>query len=635
MAAQALYRVWRSQTFDELVGQEHVVQTLRNAIVEEHLAHAYLFTGPRGVGKTTMARLLAKAVNCTAPAELRPCGECESCRAVADGRAVDVIELDAASHTSVDDAREIIERVQFRPTNGRYKVYIIDEVHMLSTAAFNALLKTLEEPPGHALFILATTEIHKVPATILSRCQRFNFSRHSIAATVDHLQRVAQGEELTLEPAAAEAIARASTGSMRDALSVLDQLQSYGSRTITLELVRSLLGSSEAAEVSALINALLDGDLGTALRVVNEVADQGADLRQFARDLVERLRALLLIGAGGADGLLDATEDELAVMQAQVARSNVGTLLQWVKLFSGLDFQLRTSPYGQLPLELVVVEALIGPAPAVAVAPPRLVAARPAAPTPAVSSQPARQPAPAPVRPKPAPIATPTSSAPPVEIAPVLTPPVAASQEPQPAAVSETSDDAVAEQQPASAPAVKWDDDLLPPVEAATVEASPSTEAEEIAPPEHGDVFVAPADLQEEHDHAAIQTANAEISTLERVEAVWPQVVRAVRPKDRILEALLRDVRPVDVEGNTIVLLATSPFHQGQVERPQPRQLIETIVSKQLGANFAIRCTTEAHVEVQDLRAQIRASRKDPWVRAAINVFDADVIGVEQPQESA
>ncbi len=222
MAAQALYRVWRSQTFGELVGQEHVVQTLRNAIVEGHIAHAYLFTGPRGVGKTTVARLMAKAVNCTAPAEQRPCGECESCKAVADGNAVDVIELDAASHTSVEDAREIIERVQFRPTNGRYKVYIIDEVHMLSTAAFNALLKTLEEPPGHAIFILATTESHKIPATILSRCQRFNFSRHSIAATVDHLQRVAEGEDLILEQPAAEAIARASTGSMRDALSVLD-----------------------------------------------------------------------------------------------------------------------------------------------------------------------------------------------------------------------------------------------------------------------------------------------------------------------------------------------------------------------------------------------------------------------------
>src|SRR5438552_18438487 len=209
MASQALYRRYRSQTFDELIGQEHIVQTLRNALAEGRIAHAYLFTGPRGVGKTTVARLLAKAVNCTAGLELRPCGECVSCRAVADGRAVDVIEMDAASHTSVEDAREIIERVQFRPTSGEYKVYIIDEVHMLSTAAFNALLKTLEEPPGHALFILATTENHKVPATILSRCQRFTFNRHTVSAFTMHLRAIAAEEQVALEAGAPEPLTRA------------------------------------------------------------------------------------------------------------------------------------------------------------------------------------------------------------------------------------------------------------------------------------------------------------------------------------------------------------------------------------------------------------------------------------------
>src|SRR5688500_10852558 len=283
MASQALYRRYRSQTFDELIGQEHIVQTLRNALAEGRIAHAYLFTGPRGVGKTTVARLLAKAVSCTNAQELRPCGECESCHAVADGRAVDVIEMDAASHTSVEDAREIIERVQFRPTNGAYKVYVVDECHMLSTAAFNALLKTLEEPPGHALFILATTENHKVPATILSRCQRFTFSRHTISSTSAHLREIAAAEGFTLDPGAPEAISRAATGSMRDALSILDQLMAYGSTSISLEQVRGLLGATESQEVTALVTALLNSDLTSALRVVAAVADQGADLRQFAR----------------------------------------------------------------------------------------------------------------------------------------------------------------------------------------------------------------------------------------------------------------------------------------------------------------------------------------------------------------
>ncbi|MBC8160922.1 MAG: DNA polymerase III subunit gamma/tau, partial [Roseiflexaceae bacterium] len=367
MASQALYRRYRSQTFSELVGQEHIVQTLRNALAEGRVAHAYLFTGPRGVGKTSVARLLAKAVNCTAAGE-RPCGECESCVAVAEGRHVDVIEMDAASHTSVEDAREIIERVQFRPSLGAYKVYIIDETHMLSTAAFNALLKTLEEPPGHAVFILATTEIHKVPATILSRCQRFTFNRHTVASTSVHLHEVAAIEGFTLEPGVAEALARAATGSMRDALSVLDQLMSYGSSTISLPQVQNLLGSVQSREVIALVEALIAGDLTAALHAVAEIANQGADLRQFARDLVGHLRDLLLLKAGGDPTLIDAGEDELAELQRHAQAADLGTLMQWVKLFSAIDLQIRTSVIAQLPLEMAVVEAIAKPAPALAAA---------------------------------------------------------------------------------------------------------------------------------------------------------------------------------------------------------------------------------------------------------------------------
>jgi DNA polymerase-3 subunit gamma/tau len=595
LAAQALYRVWRSQTFDELVGQEHVVQTLRNAIVEGRIAHAYLFTGPRGVGKTTVARLMAKAVNCTAPEAERPCGQCESCIAVAEGHSVDVIEMDAASHTSVEDAREIIERVQFRPTIGRYKVYIIDEVHMLSTAAFNALLKTLEEPPGHAIFILATTESHKIPATILSRCQRFTFSRHSIAATVDHLMRVAEGEELTLEQPAAEAIARASTGSMRDALSVLDQLQSYGSRTITLEMVRALLGSSEAAEVTALVEALSNNDLTAALKVVNEVADQGADLRQFVRDLVERMRSLLLISAGSGGDLLDVSDDELLVMQEQAARNPVGQLLQWVKLFSGLDFQLRTSPYGQLPLELAVVEALIGPVPEAnaSAARPSMGMSRPAAPNRAApaNSTPVQRPAAqrAPEAPK-ATVSRP--SAPPVAAAPAQ--PVAHQPAPPPAAP----------------PVV--DDDPLPPVEEPVL-----------------------AELQEAPVQASgpsqdvVAAYNDDMGTLEQIEAIWPGVVREMKAYNPQLQALLRNVHPIDVQAENVVLKADFKFHKEKVEQPQHRRLLEDMISKHVGHQVLVTCTLDAEPEEQDLRGQIKKSRRDPWVKAAINVFDADVIGVE------
>jgi DNA polymerase-3 subunit gamma/tau len=607
VAAQALYRVWRSQTFDELVGQEHVVHTLRNALVEGRIAHAYLFTGPRGVGKTTMARLLAKAVNCTHPEAVeRPCGQCESCVAVAEGRAVDVIELDAASHTSVEDAREIIERVQFRPTTGRYKVYIIDETHMLSTAAFNALLKTLEEPPEHALFILATTEVHKVPATILSRCQRFNFARHSVAATTEHLAHIAQSEGLNLEPAAAEIIARSATGSMRDALSVLDQLRAYDNH-ITAELARSLLGSSASAEVTALVDALLDADMPGALRAVNAVADQGADLRQFARDLVERLRGLLLLSAGGARELNEIGEDELQSLQSQAARATIGDLLAWVKLFSALDFQLRTSPYGQLPLELAVVESLLAPASAASAPAPR-----PSAPAARPTPQPAR-----PAPPTPAPRKDPAASTDAVRAQHTASQQAAPQQAaPQQAAPPEPAAETLAEAADthnSSLVTRHSDGDLLPPV---------------LDEPE-----AAPATPQPIED-AAVQAANADIASLEQIEAVWPQVVRDVRVFDKTLQALLNSgVRPSDVEDGIVVLEVGSEFIFSKLEKPNFRQILERVLSKHTGGSYGIRCVVEAQQRREnpnDLRTQIRQARKDEWVRAAINVFDADIVAVEQ-----
>src|SRR5512135_3099915 len=233
--SQSLYRKWRPQTWDEVIGQEHVVQTLRNAVTSDRVAHAYLFAGPRGTGKTTTARLLAKAVNCLEEElSLRPCGKCAYCQAVNEGRFLDLIEIDAASNTSVEDVRDLRDKINFSPNQGRYKVYIIDEVHMLSTAAFNALLKTLEEPPAHAIFILATTEVHKIPATVLSRCQRHEFRRIPVSDIVTELKHLAQGENIQVSEEALYLVARQSTGSLRDAVSLLDQLASTGS-DVTLE----------------------------------------------------------------------------------------------------------------------------------------------------------------------------------------------------------------------------------------------------------------------------------------------------------------------------------------------------------------------------------------------------------------
>jgi DNA polymerase III subunit gamma/tau len=593
MAAQSLYRKWRSQTFDELVGQEHVVQTLRNAIVEDRVAHAYLFTGPRGVGKTSMARLLSKAVNCLSPLPERPCGHCAACVSIAEGRAVDVVEIDAASHTSVEDAREIIERVQFRPAELRFKVYVLDEVHMLSTAAFNALLKTLEEPPDHAIFIMATTEVHKVPATILSRCQRFTFTRHTVASTAAHLRHIAEAEGLTLEAGAPEAIARSATGSMRDALSVLEQLGSFASGPITLQQVNDLLGMTAAAEVNSLVQALISNDLGAALRAVNGVADQGADIRQFTRDLVERLRALMLLVASGDRSLLDVGDDELAELEQWAAQADAALLLHWTRIFSGLDHQLRTSTYGHLPLELAVVEALVG--------------------TPQVAAVPASTPRPAvPARPAPAPARSAPPARPHVVEQRIAQPTVA------PAPEVPTSPPVPAE--PVAAPAVG---ELVgePPHHETPVDTEQAESTEAPSP--------MTAAAKSAFDEEAARAANADISTFEQVESLWPQVVRDVRPFSTTVQALLKDVRPIDVEGNTIVLLATSRFHKENLEKHPNRQIVEEVIKKRFGSVFAIRCTTETRAETRDLRGQIREARKDALVKAAMNIFEADIVDIE------
>ncbi len=354
--AQALYRRWRPQTWDEVAGQEHVVQTLRNAVRSGHIAHAYLFAGPRGTGKTTMARVLAKAINCTASAlEDHPCNQCEECIAVNEGRYLDLIEIDAASNTSVDDVRDLRDKINFAPNRGRFKVYIVDEVHMLSTAAFNALLKTLEEPPAHAIFILATTEVHRIPATVLSRCQRHEFRRLPVATIAAFLQQKCATEGLEVEPQALDLICRQATGSMRDAISLLDQLASTG-EAVGLARAQAVLGTVSAEAVRGVVQALVDGQVGDGLTRINQALDGGADPRQFARQVVEHLRGLLLVRMGNAS-LVDAVQEVRAEMASQAERLEVPRLLAAIQAFHRAAADNRTTWQPGLPLELAFVEA--------------------------------------------------------------------------------------------------------------------------------------------------------------------------------------------------------------------------------------------------------------------------------------
>lgn len=358
--SQALYRKWRPLDWESVIGQEHVVQTLRNAVVTERVAHACLFAGPRGTGKTTTARILAKAINCLVedPAR-RPCNECQHCEAVNAGRFMDLIEIDAASNTSVDDVRDLRDKINFLPNQGRAKVYIIDEVHMLSTAAFNALLKTLEEPPRHAMFVLATTEPHKIPATVHSRCQRHEFRRIPVDDMVAQLQKIAGEEGIQADPQALTLLARQATGSLRDAISLLDQLASAG-QEISVDLAQTVLGTAASQSVLDVIEAILERDAAQGLDSVHKALDTGSDPRQFARQIIDYLRNLLLIQNRNANQV-DATQEIKDQMERHAGRFKDLDLLAVIRAFNQAAYDSRIAWQPALPLEMAVLEAMRQP----------------------------------------------------------------------------------------------------------------------------------------------------------------------------------------------------------------------------------------------------------------------------------
>ena len=354
---QALYREYRPHLWEQVFGQDHIVHTLQNAIRSNRVGHAYLFAGPRGTGKTTTARLLAKAVNCLEPDPAkRPCDRCAHCIAVNENRFLDLIEIDAASNTSVDDVRDLRDKINFSPSQGTYKVYIIDEVHMLSTAAFKALLKTLEEPPAHAIFILATTEVHKIPATVLSRCQRHEFRRIPVKDIIKQLDIIIKAKGLAVEPEALTLVARQSTGSMRDAISLLDQLTSTG-EAVTLLSAQTVLGTATSQVVVNLVEAIIKRQAAAGLNAIHQALDSGTDPRQFARQVVEYLRGLLLMRLGNADQV-DATAEVRALMAQQAQAFEMPRLLEAVRLFNGAASDGRSSWQPSLPLELALADSL-------------------------------------------------------------------------------------------------------------------------------------------------------------------------------------------------------------------------------------------------------------------------------------
>ena len=359
----ALYRKYRPRTFEDVRGREVIVRTLKNQILSGRIAHSYLFCGTRGTGKTTIAKIFAKAVNCENPQDGSPCGECPSCRAIGADASLNVVEMDAASNNGVDDIRNIIDQVAYSPTQGKYRVYIIDEVHMLSTAAFNALLKTLEEPPSYAIFILATTEPNKLPVTILSRCQRYDYGRLSTETIEGRLREVADAEQLKAEDKALRYIASAADGSMRDGLSLLDQCNAfnYGNETLTYEKTLEILGAVDTRVFSKLYGHIHEGQVAEALGVLEDVLMQGREMMQFVADFLWYLRNLMLLSASeSTKDSLDISADNLAQMIEDARKSEMSEIMREIRIFSSLVEQIRYSASRRILTEMAIIRAARG-----------------------------------------------------------------------------------------------------------------------------------------------------------------------------------------------------------------------------------------------------------------------------------
>jgi DNA polymerase III subunit gamma/tau len=597
---QVLARKWRPQVFDAVVGQDPVTRTLRNALASGRVAHAYLFTGPRGVGKTTTARLLAKALACTARTGTEACGACPSCRDFTSGAPVDVMEIDAASNTSVDDIRTLRENVKYAPARGRFKVYIVDEVHMLSGAAFNAFLKTLEEPPAHVVFILATTDPKKIPATVLSRCQRFDFRPIPPELLTASLTQILEQERVPFEPGALPVLIRAAEGSLRDALSLLDTAIAYGEGKLDEASVARLLGSSSPVHVRGFVSALLAGDGAAALEAVDRAASAREDLGTLCREAIEMTRRLLVLKVAAGAPFADLTPAEAAELRAAAEPVSADELIYVLRAFLDADVEMRRSPHPRVELEIAAVRATR--------------------------------------RPQPQAIETLIGKLEEAETRLRQMPPVAGGAA-RPVVVQETLLDArPAPAPPSSGPRAGGpvgSGSALPGNPAAPTPSTPRAPSAPMAPRAEPPASRRAPEPEPEPealiDSAAADIDDGEAASTGDLETAWERVVGEVLKRKALLGSVLQHASPLRVEQGVLTLaLQASGFHREMLNDRGNKELINEAVQRHVASARRFELDTNAATP-----AGGGGARNHPAVQAALSTFQGEVVAVRprSPEE--
>jgi DNA polymerase-3 subunit gamma/tau len=585
----SLYRRHRPRTFEEVVGQEPVVRTLLGAVQREQVHHAYLFVGSRGTGKTSMAKILAACLNCEHGPTVTPCGQCDSCRAIARANSLDVIEMDAASNNSVDDIRELRDSVAFAPVSGRRKVYILDEAHMLSTAAWNAFLKTLEEPPPNTVFVLATTEAQKVPATVVDRCHRFDFQRPTVEQIAQVLRRTAEAESIEIGPEAIAALARAATGSFRDALGTLEQLLAYSGSEIALEDVLAVLGIADSALLERTVDAVAAADARGALLALAECADSGRDASSFASDLESRARELMLVQTlGEIPSELALTPESDARLLAQAERVPHATIVRLLELIGSALESVRAGADARTSLELALVIAarpeVDTSTRALLARIERLEGGSSAAPVTGASAAPAQ-----------------------ATVPPVMTPPTVA---------------------PAPAPAAQAPTPPATLTSAAPQSSNESGEEKESAP------TVAPVEDPEpvaSEPRDAVAPVVEPLEDLQSVLELWPAVVELVGAGHALCGAVIADTRPVVLAGEDLVVgfPTSAAFLKKKAEDPANRQIVTEALSQLAGGRWRISYELREDLDDGGGNGAPRAYTEEEWIERFKSELDAEEIPID------